>query len=75
MRKPTDIDRWVASRIRARRHELGLSLNTVALACDVTWQQQSKRELGTNRVSASALWHLAGVLGVPVGWFFEGLER
>ena len=31
-------------------------------------------ERGSNRVSASRLYHIARLLDVPVAWFFEGLD-
>ena len=44
-------------------------------AVGVRFQQIQKYETGTNRVSASRLWKIAGTLGVPVTYFFEGLSR
>jgi transcriptional regulator with XRE-family HTH domain len=40
----------------------------------VRFQQIQKYETGANRISASRLWDIAAVLGVPVSYFFEGLE-
>ncbi len=36
----------------------------------VTFQQVQKYENGTNRVSASKLQAVAGILGIPIGSFF-----
>lgn len=52
---PDPIDVAVGARIRQRRKALGLSQQKVAEACGVTFQQQQKRERGTNRISASQL--------------------
>ena len=40
---------------------------------DVSFQQIHKYENGLMMISASRLWKLSGVLGVPVTYFFEGL--
>jgi transcriptional regulator with XRE-family HTH domain len=39
----------------------------------ITYQQVRKYECGVNRVSAGRLFEIARVLGVPVGYFYEGL--
>ncbi len=36
--------------------------------------QIQKYETGTNRISASRMWDIAAVLGVPVSFFLEGLD-
>ena len=41
-------------------------------AIGVTFQQVQKYERGVNRVGAGRLQQIARVLGMPVGWFFEG---
>ncbi|MCB2136418.1 MAG: helix-turn-helix transcriptional regulator, partial [Rhodobacteraceae bacterium] len=33
-----------------------------------------KYETGMNRISASRLWDISDALGVPISFFFEGLE-
>lgn len=40
----------------------------------IKFQQIQKYETGTNRISASRLWDIADALGVPVSFFFEGLD-
>jgi transcriptional regulator with XRE-family HTH domain len=40
----------------------------------VTYQQAHKYERGINRISAGRLYEIAQVLGVPVSFFFEGLD-
>ncbi|MBK5928284.1 helix-turn-helix domain-containing protein [Rhodobaculum claviforme] len=68
------VDQHVGSRVRQRRHELGITQQVLASKLGVTFQQVQKYELGLNRVSASRLWHVARILEVPVAFFFEGLE-
>lgn len=73
--RPQDIDRLVGARIRARRVMLGMTLQQLAEAIGVTYQQANKYERGTNRVAAGRLAAIAAALGAPVGSFFEDLER
>lgn len=67
-------DRHVGSRIRERRVMLGLSQQQLASMIGVTYQQAHKYERGLNRISAGRLFQIAHVLGLPVAWFFEGLD-
>ena len=50
---------------------LGVTQEKMADELGVTFQQVQKYEKGTNRISASRLQHLAGILQVPVAFFFE----
>jgi transcriptional regulator with XRE-family HTH domain len=68
------IDNHVGQRLRQRRQELGLSQTAVADQLEVTFQQVQKYERGMNRISASRLHDLCGILNVPVEYFFDGLE-
>ncbi len=72
--RATDTDRFVGSRIRERRIMLGLSQQQMAEMISVTYQQAHKYERGINRISAGRLFEISQVLGVPVGFFYEGLE-
>lgn len=67
------IDRHVGGRIRRRRIELGLSQSELGQALGVSFQQVQKYEQGANRLGAGALFETAMLLGVPVGFFYEGL--
>lgn len=67
-------DRHVGARIRERRVMLGLSQQQLAKMIGVTYQQAHKYERGVNRISAGRLYEIATVLGVPIAWFFDGLE-
>jgi len=69
------VDVHVGLRIRIRRKALGHSQQSLADALGLTFQQVQKYERGVNRVSASKLFDIARFLGVPVGFFFEGLAR
>ena len=73
-RLPNAIDLHVASRLLLRREEVGISLETLAEALGVTYQQVQKYEKGTNRISAGVLYQMAMALDVPVQYFFDGLS-
>lgn len=70
---PHPIDIHVGSRLRMRRTLLGLSQERLGEAVGITFQQLQKYERGANRISASRLFHLAQVLDVPIGYFFEDM--
>ncbi len=57
-----------------RRNLLGLTLQTLAKAVGVTYQQLQKYEWGVNRIGASRLFNLSRVLDVPISFFFEDLS-
>lgn len=67
------IDVHVGKRARQRRVQLGLSQKTVAKGLGISFQQFQKNERGTNRIGASRMQELSGVLDVPVSFFFDGL--
>lgn len=70
---PNPIDIHVGARLRLRRTLLGLSQEKLGEAVGITFQQLQKYERGANRISASRLFNLGQVLGVPVGFFFDDL--
>lgn len=71
---PNPIDKFVGTRIRLRRTLLGYSQEKLADALGITFQQVQKYENATNRVSASKLYDISEVIGVPVSYFYEGLN-
>ena len=74
MKRTGPIDDYIARRMRERREKLGLTQQQLAERIGVTYQQQYKRERALNRISAAALYVTAEVLGVEIGWFFEGFD-
>lgn len=74
LNRANDTDRHVGARIRERRIMLGFSQQQMADLIGVTYQQAHKYERGINRISAGRLYEIAQVLGVAVGYFFEGLD-
>ena len=71
---PELIDQRVATRIHARRMEMGITLQSLARQIGVAFQQAHKYERGQSRISAGRLYHVARALEVPVGFFFAGIE-
>lgn len=76
MKTPEDadpVDIHVEKRLCVRRQELGLTQKILAKRAGVSYQQLQKYEAAVNRISASKLFKLGCILGVPPAWFFEGL--
>ncbi len=55
-----------------RRMLVGMSQERLGEALGITFQQVQKYEKGTNRIGASRLQQISGILSVPVDFFFEG---
>jgi len=70
-KSPSPIDRHIGSRVRARRVLLGMSQEKLAEALGLTFQQVQKYEKGANRIGASRLLQIAGILDVGIEFFFE----
>lgn len=71
---PDPIDVHVGARIRQRRLSLGMSQEKLAKPLGLTFQQVQKYERGANRVGASRLFKIAGLLEVSVMHFYEGVD-
>ncbi|MGF7159033.1 transcriptional regulator with XRE-family HTH domain [Rhodoligotrophos appendicifer] len=74
-RNPNPIDVHVGSRVRMRRMLIGMSQEKLGEQLGLTFQQVQKYEKGSNRVSASRLYQMGRILGVPVQYFFEELPH
>ena len=72
MAHPVDVH--VRQRVRQRRLLLGMTLQQLGGSVSITYQQRQKYESGTDRISASRIWNIAAAIGVPVSFFFEGLD-
>lgn len=72
-RVPDPIDVHVGARLRYRRMLVGMSQEALGGILGLTFQQIQKYEKGQNRIGASRLHRIAQALGVPVGFFFEGI--
>jgi transcriptional regulator with XRE-family HTH domain len=71
-KSPDAVDRFIGARLRMRRILVGMSQEKLGEALGITFQQIQKYEKGTNRISVSRLHQIAGILGVPLGAFYEG---
>ena len=60
--------------IRRRRRLIDMTLRQLADACGVSFQQIHKYEAAECSVSAVQLWKIACALGVPITYFFEGVQ-
>ncbi len=72
-KNPNPIDVHVGNRVRMRRMLVGMSQEKLGERLGLTFQQIQKYEKGTNRISASRLYQISQILGVPVQFFFEDL--
>lgn len=61
--------------MRMRRMLIGMSQEKLGERLGLTFQQVQKYEKGSNRVSASRLYQMAQILGVPVQFFFEDISE
>ena len=68
------VDAHVGKRIRHRRWMVGMTQQQLADKVGIKFQQIQKYETGMNRVSASRLWDISEALGVPIAFFYEGLQ-
>ncbi len=71
---PNPIDIHVGSRVRMRRMLIGMSQERLGDQLGLTFQQVQKYEKGANRIGASRLFQIAQSLGVPVDYFYDGLQ-
>ncbi len=72
MAHPVDVH--VGHRVRLRRSLLGMTMQRLGDSVGIKYQQLWKYENGTNRISASCMWNIAAAIGVPVSFFYEGLD-
>jgi transcriptional regulator with XRE-family HTH domain len=52
----------------------GMTQEELGGALGLTFQQIQKYEKGTNRITAGRLFDVARVLGVPIAFFYDGVE-
>ena len=70
-----DIDAAIGSRLRALRQARSMTMGEVASRLGVQHQQVHKYEMGANRVGVARLFELALLFDVPIGTFFETVQR
>lgn len=71
---PNHVDVQVGMRVRSRRLLIKMSQEKLGDALGLTFQQVQKYEKGTNRIGASRLVQIAGVLKCKAEDFVEGLS-
>jgi transcriptional regulator with XRE-family HTH domain len=74
-KQTTSVDNQIGMRLRVRRMLIGMSQEKLGEQLGLTFQQVQKYEKGTNRISASRLFQAAHILGVGIGYFFEGIDE
>ena len=68
------IDEHVGQKLRNARKLCGISQGALGTRCGLSFQQIQKFESGSIRISAGRLKQLADILGVPIGFFFDGIS-
>jgi transcriptional regulator with XRE-family HTH domain len=68
------VDAHVGHRVRLRRMLIGMSQERLGELLGLTFQQVQKYEKGINRIGAGRLYEVAGILGVPVAFFYEDVS-
>ncbi len=63
-------DKLVGQRIQMRRKELGMTAQQLAEYTDISQQQLSRYERGTNKINVAHLVNIAIKMNTPIGWFF-----
>ena len=71
---PNTIDRHVGSRVRAQRIARDMTLENLAEALGVRVGDIQNYEAGVERIGAYRLNRIAGILGVPITFFFEASD-
>ena len=73
-KQPNSIDASVGQRIRLQRIAIGMSQGRLGQLLGLTFQQIQKYEKGLNRIGAGRLFEVAGILGVPISFFYEDAD-
>lgn len=68
------IDAHVGARVRLRRMLVGMSQERLGELLGLTFQQVQKYEKGVNRIGAGRLFEVAHILGVPIDYFYDGVD-
>jgi transcriptional regulator with XRE-family HTH domain len=73
-KQASPIDVQVGTRVRLRRMLIGMSQERLGELLGLTFQQVQKYEKGVNRIGAGRLFQVAHILGVPIDYFYEGVN-
>lgn len=66
-----EVDRDLACRVAAARHEQGFSREAMAQALNVSLAEYGYIEAGRVRISARMIVTLSVILNRPIAWFFD----
>jgi transcriptional regulator with XRE-family HTH domain len=69
----SSVDRYVGSRIRARRMALRLGQHALASQISMSVRELLNYERGLTRLNAAKVFEIAAFLSVPVSSFFDGM--
>ena len=69
-----EIERRIGQQVKRQRKALKLTQMQLAETLGITSQQIHKYEKGIDRLAASRLLQLSKILGVPIAFFYDGLE-
>ncbi len=72
---PRPVDVHVGGRVKTGRTLIGMSQEELGKHAGLTYQQIGKYEKGMDRIVASRLWQFSLILGQPISWFFEGIDK
>lgn len=72
--RATDTDKLINNRVRQLRVAKGIKQSELAKVLDISTQQVTKYESGTNRIPASRLIVIAKMFNVDVTYFFRAEE-
>jgi transcriptional regulator with XRE-family HTH domain len=73
-KQASPIDVQVGTRVRLRRMLIGMSQEKLGEMLGLTFQQVQKYEKRVNRIGAGRLFQVAHILGVPIDYFYEGVN-
>ncbi len=73
-KRANTVDAHVGHRVRLRRMLIGMSRERLGELLGLTFQQVQKYEKGVNRIGAGRLYEIAGILGVPISFFYDDIE-
>jgi len=73
-KRANPVDAHVGHRVRLRRMLIGMSQERLGELLGLTFQQVQKYEKGVNRIGAGRLYEIAGILGVPISFFYDDIE-
>lgn len=66
----TEIDVLIGKRIQLKRKEYGLSAEKLSELLEISQQQLSRYERGTNKINVAHLVGIANFLKTPISYFF-----